>query len=566
MHLGEPESKRTKRFIWATIGFFVLLFIVAFWNEIRWLFGVEPAPEDIENVLLPIEFIFFVCFGGFVLVALLWALLISFQALLPITDFVKDPLQSLIEAYRTARHLILYVFGQHGPAISVKDGQKNDSPEEVNRINQPGVVVVDFNSAVVLEEMNPPPGIAKYSHKAQKNLLEVLLLSDSGPSPRVCGPGIVFTRPRERIRGVVDLRKQFRLEPKVLCYTREGIELYASIFAIFTIGQDPDILQVTYVGEHRPENLRVVTLESKTKGLQRITGFNDELDEEDRKEIHAFMLRESNPNEEDRPLFEPYKTLDDTNKQKFDQDRVFSAVYAQARNDKQEVVPWDQLPTRVAAGLYREQLMQVNYDELYDIKEERTQFPLPDYKAKLRLVMRNNGILAFRFIKHPDRPLVKNQVYQDRALSVTQVRPLTNSKVLRDRGIKIILSSFGDLIPVNEAIYLQRFNTWRTAWERELEINQANHELEALRIRGRAHAQAQQDLWRSLRQIFDQRDFSDEAMALRILQALDQAAADPRTRALLPANTIDLLSRLQTILIPPVATPANPPPGQGGGP
>ncbi len=545
MQLGEPEQKRTRRTIWALILFFAIIFLIAFWNEIRWLFGADLA--ETKDVLDPAFFILYVIFAGFFLVALLWIGLISFQALLPITDFIRNPGQCLIEAYRTAWHLSLYILRLHGPAVSVKDGKVNETAEDLNRKNRPGVVVVDFNSAVVLEELNPPPGMARLGDLLQSTLLEVLWLLDPPKSPRVRGAGIVFTRPRERIRGVVDLRKQFRMEKEVRCYTREGIELFANVNAIFTIGQDPDILQVTYVGEHRPENLRVVTMESKATGFQRITGFNDELDGADREEIHRYL--------ESRPGFEPYTPLPNTAEQRFDQDRVFAAVSAQARNGKQEVIPWDQLPTRVAAGFYREQLIRVNYDELYDIKEEKTQFPLPEYKSKLRLAMRNNGILAFRYIKHRSGALIKNRVYREEELYVSAVRALTNSKVLRDRGIKIIASSFGELVPVNEAVYLQRLNAWRTAWEREMELSQANHELEALRIRGRAHAQAQQDLWRSLRQIFDQRDFSDEALALRVLQTLDQAAADPRTRALLPAHTIDLLDKLRLILLPAPATP-----------
>lgn len=545
MQLGEPERKKTRRIIWGIILFFAIIFLIAFWNEIRWLFGVEP-PET-KDVLDPAFFILFVIFAGFFLVALLWIGLISFQALLPITDFVKNPVQGLIEAYRTAWHLFLYILRLYGPAVSVKDGKVNETAEDLNRKNRPGVVVVDFNSAVVLEELNPPPGMARFGDLLQSRFLEALWLLDPPDSPRVRGAGIVFTRSRERIRGVVDLRKQFRMEKEVRCYTREGIELFANVNAVFTIGQDPDILQVAYVGEHRPENLRVVTMESKAKGFQRITGFNDDLDEADREEIQRYL--------NSRPGVAPYTPLPSTSDQRFDQDRVFAAVSAQARNGKQEVIPWDQLPTRVAAGLYREQLIRVNYDELYDIKEEKTQFPLPEYKSKLRLAMRNNGILAFRYIKHRSGALIKNRVYREEELYVSPVCPLTNAKVLRDRGIKIIASGFGELIPVNEAVYLQRLNAWRSSWERELELNLANHELEALRIRGRAHAQAQQDLWRSLRQIFDQRDFSDEALALRVLQTLEQAATDPHTRALLPVNTIDMLDKLRMILLPTPATP-----------
>ena len=549
MQLGEPERKKTRRIIWAITVFFIIIFLIAFWNEIRWLFGAELA--DTKDVLDPAFFILFVIFAGFFLVALLWIGLISFQALLPITDFAKNPVQGLLEAYRTAWHLYLYILRLYGPAVSVKDGKVNETVEDLNRKNRPGVVVVNFNSAVVLEELNPPPGLARFGDLLQSRFLEALWLLDPPDSPRVRGAGIVFTRPRERIRGVVDLRKQFRMEKEVRCYTREGIELFANVNAVFTIGQDPDILQVAYVGEHRPENLRVVSMESKAKGFQRITGFNDELDEADREEIQKYL--------ESRPGVAPYTPLPNTSEQKFDQDRVFAAVSAQARNGKQEVIPWDQLPTRVAAGLYREQLIRINYDELYDIKEEKTQFPLPEYKSMLRLAMRNNGILAFRYIKHRSGALIKNRVYREEELYVSPVCPLENSKVLRDRGIKIIASGFGELSPVNEAVYLQRLNSWRTSWERELELNLANHELEALRIRGRAHAQAQQDLWRSLRQIFDQREFSDEALALRVLQTLDQAAADPHTRALLPANTIDMLDKLRMILLPATAVP---PPGE----
>jgi hypothetical protein len=113
--------------------------------------------------------------------------------------------------------------------------------------------------------------------------LALVLLVNRKQSPRVCGPGIVFSRPRERIGGVVDLRKQFRLQANVPCYTRDRIELTTNVFAGFTIGQKPDILQVTYEGEFRPENLRVVTME-RTENHLRITGLLDELDEADRSE------------------------------------------------------------------------------------------------------------------------------------------------------------------------------------------------------------------------------------------------------------------------------------------
>ncbi|MBE0698481.1 MAG: hypothetical protein IH586_16310, partial [Anaerolineaceae bacterium] len=523
-----------------------------------WIFGFGPA--DKTNVLPPEAFLFFNCLVGFFFVFMLWTAMISFQSLLPISDLLKNPLLSIIEAYRTSWHLLLHIFKKHGPAISVVDGKANTTSEDVSREGKPGVIVINFNSAVVLEERHDAPGINSIFNKLSSGILEAQLLVDASESPRVCAPGIVFTRPRERIRGVVDLRKQFRLQPRVHCYTREGIELYANILSIFTIGQDPDILQVTYHGEMRPENLRVITLDKRSSGFQRVTGFNDDLDDEDRKEIHEFALRSGK--QADQPIFQAFSPLPNTSRQGFNRDRVFSAVFAQAKNSKQEILPWHELPIRVAASFYRELLLQINFDNLYDVKE-KSKFPLPEYKTKLRLKMRNNGILAFRLVQHVSgMPLIRGRIYPEKDLAVSQSCTLTTSKLLRDRGIKVIFSGFGDLIPVSDLVYKQRLETWRIPWEEELDQNLANIDLQATRVSSRARSQAQQDIWRNLKQLLEQNEFTEEAMALRILQSLEQAASDPKTQALLPANAIDMMRHLQSLLLPPETSSQaiNPPP------
>lgn len=550
MRLGEPGNKKTNRIIRGIIVSFILLFLIAFRREILWLLGFPPSFEVVADVLPPAAFLFFPCLVGFVFVSLLWTALISFQALLPISDLLKNPILCLMETYRTAWHLLLFIFKQHGPALAVTDGVANTTIEDYNRQGLPGVILIDFNSAVVLEERDASPGINRAVNKLFSGILEAQMLADASESPRVCAPGIVFTRPRERIRGVVDLRKQVRFLPKVHCYTREGIELYASVFALFTIGQNSDILQVTYDGEMRPENLRVITVEARP-GFQRVTGFSDELDDEDRKEIHEFTLRAGNPGEVDQPVFADFHPLPETDRQVFNRERVFSAVSAQAKNARQEILPWHELPARVAASYFRELMLQVNYDDLYDVKGT-SQFPLPEYKKKLRLSMRNNGILSFRLLQHASgTPLVRGRFYPEDSLVVSQARPLTNSKLLRDRGIKVLFSGFGDLIPVNEQVYKQRLENWRIPWEEELDLNLANQSLRAMRVSSRARSQAQQDLWRTLKQLFEQNEYTEEALALRILQALDQAAAEPRTQALLPANAVDMMRHLQSLLLPP---------------
>jgi len=212
MQLGDPGSKKSKQIIRGIIGILILLFVIAFRKEWLWLFGITPA-SGVAGVLPPGPFLFFNCLVGFLFVFLFWNVLLSFQALLPITDFLRNPLLCLLEAYRTSFHLLLHVFGLHGPAIAVRNGKANTTTEDVSREGKPGVVVIDFNSAVVLEERHPSPGLGSVISRFFNIILEALLLIDASESPRVCGPGIVFTHPRERIRGVVDLRKQFRLEP-----------------------------------------------------------------------------------------------------------------------------------------------------------------------------------------------------------------------------------------------------------------------------------------------------------------------------------------------------------------
>lgn len=565
MHLGEPASKKTKFRITVLAIVLVLAFIGFFFREIldviKLFFGFAlvilgfDLPND-PGIYKSFNVVLFNCVVGFIIPFLIWLLLISHQALLPV--------QGVRDIYRTAYHLFLYILRQHGPAYHIKDGKAIASKEELDR-KGPGVIVVDFNSAVVLEEREPSPGLSRIFKKIALSLLHILDLADPLQPTRVCGPGIVFTHPGERLRGSVDLRKQFRMQKKVHTYTREGIELYANVLSIFTIGQDPepDALQVTYIGEQRPENLRVVSFSRVTESgvnYLRVTDISDELDTEDAKEIHHFARVAGHTN----GAYRPYIPLPQHPPVPvFNQERVFSAVFAQARGTNEDVITWTDLPTQVAAGFFREILPTINYDQLYDVNNTG-KFPLYGFKRKLMLAMRNNGLLAFRLVQHRNgAQLTKDKLYPTDDLLVSQTRRLTNPKLLRDRGIKVMLGSFGDLFPTSPIVYKQRLDSWRSRWEKELDITTASRELHAMRIHGRAMVEAQRDLWFSLNQLFSLNENNHEALALYIMQALESAAADPKTRQLLPNNTLDFMKYIQSLLNSvPAAIP--PQPGQAG--
>ena len=558
--LSPSPRKKARRNVLITLGVLVVITLLLFRSE-----PLTPWQSTLT------------CLTSFFLVFFLWVILISFQALLPVTNFLDDPLQCVLEVYRTSFYLLLHMVGLHGPAVFVKDGKDNRTNEDAGRENWPGVVAVDFNSAVVLEERNPPPGMAGAFINVFTMLGQILMLIDPRETPRVRGAGIVFTRPRERIRGTIDLRKQFRGKAGISAYTREGIEVTSRVFSIFAVGQKPDVLTVTYVGERLPENLRIITLRPSDHGdkwvnVADISSVQDELDEPDRAEIHANFLNRGLPRfteptgdlSPDLSLYPWEFSPPVSDEPVFNARRVFSAVFAQASRKADDpssvtVLNWTELPTHVAAGLFRELLSRVNYDELYDVRGTGD-FPLPGYKAQLRRAMRNNGVLAYRLVvpafegsftagtDQKGRDYPRSQVLATHHRHPIELR---NSKVLRDRGIRVIMSGFGDPTPVNSMVYQQRLDAWRASWEQELDLTMADQDWAAMRERMRARSETQQEMYYALSRLFSQYEHADEALTLRILQALETAAADPKTRALLPDYTIGLMRHVSALLLPP---------------
>ena len=556
MYIEEASTKRRRLIIGGTVFVLALLFVISFGHELLDFLSIfVGSPGGLtetrweSTVKLGYQLLEFLVFFGF------WVVLVSQQALLPVA--------TARERLRVAFQFLVFILGQHGQAVFVKDGRVLSTKAD-NR-DGPGVAVVDFNSAIVLEERLPPPGIGSGFDSLMHRLMWTLGLADRAESPRVMGPGIVFMRPRERIKTAVDLRRQFRVVKEVTGYTRNGIEVSANVWSIFTIGQEPDVVQVSYDGEHRPENLRVLSFERLPDGHLRLISMSDELDRLDRQEIHHFfhVLEYTH-------AVKPYTPLPESSALPvFNRDRVFAAAYAEARGEDENPRPWTELPTRLAASIFREIISQVSYDDLYQ-PGSILPLPLNRYKARLRQTMRNNGLLSFRLVfLASGEPFSVRRVYREADLIVSEVRPLMNSKILRDRGIKVIASGFGDITPVSEAVYRHRLESWRAPWQRDAEIISAARELEASRIRARARALAQQDLVAHLKQIY-QTTSHQEVLAVRLMQAFDRVASDPQTRQLLPGNTLDLMKHAHQLLSlgeinppPPHHQPPDLP--QGGG-
>jgi hypothetical protein len=557
-----------------------LLFASGFWGEIvlflRWfVFEYPPMPDEVAHAFATIR----INLLYFILMFLFWLWTAAGQAIFPVAR--------LRDVVLTALYLFLYCLGWHGVAAYVRNGRIKAYVEELT-LQRPGALAVDFNSAIAIEQIVMGPGLLRTS------LLRLLrgFLAAFGANPpaiRVHDAGLVFTLPDERIHGVndleahpltsedqtwmerilgvVDLRNQFRisgrqphrlsqrLRTSVLGYTRDGIEVQTNISVLATLGQDPVPhfpLNVTYVGDRHPRNLRVVTLRSLSEraSLYRVEALSENLDLRDRVEIHELWQGITN--------WVPYQNAPRAPiTPVFGAERVFAAIYARARHHRglggaDEIIPWIDLPIHVAIDFFREIISHYNYDEIYRA-DGNGRMRIREVRARLASCMRNSGLLAVRPVFHRSEiPLeVGTRYLADDLLTVppTSAFLLRTPQLLRDRGIRIIASGFGDLV-VDERIYKQRLDNWKAAWDQETEIVEAGLEWESVRTHTRARIQAQQEFVQRLAQIYQSNANSREILALRVLQALEGAAADPKTRQMLPEDTFSMLRNIHDWLLP----------------
>ena len=254
------------------------------------------------------------------------------------------------------------------------------------------MALVDLNSALVIEKQRD-----RRSHK--KTAIEEQ--STTGglipPMASVSGPGLVFLHHGEKLRGVVSLRKQFRMLQNTLGQTSDGIEVRTIVFTIFTLGQPANVIQVAYIGDPFPENLQVVQIDAKT---HKVKAIRDELDAQDKEEIHSFAQSFIYYVEPNSPLALGDK-VQDYPPYLVDDQRILSAVYSRARNvsDGQPDSSWSDLPVMVAAETFRNLISRYTYDSLY-LPEDPTTFPLQnEVKPAFLRQVRYMGVMSYQFIQ-----------------------------------------------------------------------------------------------------------------------------------------------------------------------
>ena len=478
------------------------------------------------------------------------------------------PVRTFDERMKAFNRILLYLRGQHGPAIFVKEGKANTRADEADKV-LPGVALVDLSSAIVLEQQKNTVAWQLNHLRAEQKTVEAeasgkplfavkqivrKLNGETPPWVRVAGPGVVFTDAGEKIHSVVDLRKQTRANGKAQVFTRDGIKLEMPLFVVFSLSNAPEVMTVGYVGGKEQKNLRWLKFEPAAKGSkdQKLTDIF-EIDPDDQAEIHNYVQYghvhvDKHPSPATRPVKTPYP---------FYPDRVFAAAYAKALTSA-DATPWDDLPLKVALDIFCKEIEKYDFEGLFQ-PDQPDNFPLAKIKAEIARRVVYQGLLSYKLARpvgseetsettwntHPFAESDKGRVWKAAELKISPVRELFGSKILRDRGICVLTAGFPEFRPAEDAVKNKLVEGWMAHVEKDLTMIKAQRELETMRELSRARAQTQSEMTYVLSNLFQTTPHSKEALALRIFQSLEKAASSN----LDPKEVLSMLQNLHKWLL-----------------
>lgn len=455
------------------------------------------------------------------------------------TGAAAFPVRDNFQVWQIIQQIFSSLTKRAAPFLMVREGVLVG---EVGR-SSANAMIVDLESVVVLERQGME--LALQSAISAEN-------PEGFPRrtmARVVGPGLHLLRGGERLRDVMSLRMQVRKQENVHAQTLEGIELRTDVSAVFSLGQPPDIVQVAYVGDPEPYNLRVLQIDPETR---QVLSIRDELDDQDKMEIHQSA-------QDFLYYLEPNSKLEIQQKNReappffIEEDRIVAAAYSQARDvsSGQPESRWADLPAMVAADIFRDMISRYTLDDLY-LPDNPDRFPLQEeIKPVFARRIRWMGVMAYQIIQrnNEESPRVGERVLH-KDYRIAAVKSLRGAKMLRERGIKVIHAGFSELVPTDPHVNRQRVENWRARWQKEADLIRAEMEREVMRIKNHARAEKQREMIETLSSLFKSSAYSEEALSLRIFQALENAASDPYTRQLLSKEALNLLSSLEIWLAP----------------
>jgi hypothetical protein len=538
--------------------------IILLWQMIRPvpqavldLLGVELATGT--NVFYQSLFVFY----NLALVLLFSSLLIYLMA------GAALPVRTIGERWQAMRRLARSIVGLRAPILMVRAGQLITKLPK--RQKGGGIAIVDLDSAIVLERgstfwtrlkklltrlrrivvrmklamvlLEPLVDLLKPATDRLTRFLANKTSPEQQIQESVKGFGITFLRRKQKLRGVVSLTNQVRANPGIVVYTSDGVELKTNVTAVFSLGQPVSVVTVAYLGAPVFENLRVLSFDPQTK---KIIAISDGLDDFDKREIHGEAMVYL-------AYFPPNALLELPDKSReqppypIDQRRIFAAVYAQARQvTESKLDDWTSLPAPVATQILRDMLSQVTYDSLF-LPNDPTRFPLlSEFKPNFARKLRYQGVLSYQFVHRLDgQPPEVGQRLEDRQFRLAPVKELHTSKVLRDRGIKVLHAGFSELIPTRPRLRPRRPDTWSARWQREADQIRADLDLDAVSVKNRARLMKQREMITKLSQIVNTPGSPEEMRVPLVFKELEAIISQPPTRRLLPEDILHVLGVLQ---------------------
>lgn len=490
-------------------------------------------------------------------------------AMLYLVSYFALPIRTGKEQLSLFWRLLSHMFGSHGPAVVVREGRVISSSDELRKSGH-GVALVDLASAIVLERQQESDSaeakkwrdqmdkaerkVYAQAHYVSRGLIHKLEVQ-APPWINVQGPGISFVEDGEKIVSIVDLRNQTRTET-VETYTRGGIKVSTKVSVVFSLSNRPEVIPVAYVGGSGREHLVGLDVEEDefTHSVRIKQSFP--LDADDAAEVHSFVqygdllvAKLVNRPDMQRKFRPPYS---------FYPERIFMAAHADALITNSSM-PWHELPIRVAVEHIRKELAVSGFDDL-QMPNDPDIFPLREVRADFSRRMRSQGVLSYKVIRpvssvsahlpgrwnsSPFDETLIGRTWSTAEIEMSEPYEFTSSKLLRDRGVGILSASFSELEVVDRTIKLQMVENWKAKWDRQIDITNARHELEAIRERNRARVQTQREMTYILSDLFREKPHAREALALRIFQALEAAASTPDPDKKIPPK--EVLSMLQSL-------------------
>lgn len=497
----------------------------------------------------------------------LWTILYIFLyklGLFTMAQFLL-PVRKWEDRKKAYNRIKLFSRGKHGAAIFIKNGEQIARHSEMDSKN-PGVALVDLSSAIVLTQYDNAktwylPDEDEIRPVVKKQWAIKLPWQKKNPTPSFYdaeGPGVVFIENGQRIDSTINLRKQTRSIDEVVVYTRNGIKVKSKVTVVFSLSDDPEILTVGFVGGANLSNLRIL----KTREDDNNFTVEDtyDLDLDDAKEILNSIKKTSTTSNFKGNLSVPYK---------FDKDRVLRAALSQARNKSGEAIFWHEAPIEIATDIFRATLAEIPYDNLFNgvsaynlynlnagnasdveggqkVDKQSTQ-TLSKIKEAFLIKVKQRGMISFQFVEH----LGGSPFYEGQNVplnSVKKYEPVTlvgeKFNFVRNRGIVIKNASFSEVLAVDKEIQKRMAKNWMAKIENEIAVSNAEYELEAIRVHNRNRALLQEEMTHLLAGIFQSTPHFDEALALRVLQALETSVTEMSDVDMQSIDVYELLKNL----------------------